>query len=76
MLFNTLDRLELDALVCMLDPKYIVVLEFAVRLAHKVDRLAAELGYRAVNGIFVCIMAQDFDLHVKMVFLVLFQPNR
>ena len=73
-LLYALDRLKLYALIGMLNSILVVILNLTIRLAHKVDRFAAQLRHCTVNGVLISIVAQNSNLNSDVVLLVTIKP--
>ena len=75
MLFYTFDRLKLYLFIRMLHSEQIVVLNHAVRLAHEIKRLSAQLGDHFVDEVFSCKVAKDVNLRFKVLSFVLLESS-
>lgn len=70
---NGLDRLELNAVVGVLNPEYVVILYQLIGFADEIHRLDAELGHHSVDIVFIRVVTQDLNLMVEVIFLVFFK---
>jgi len=75
MLLNALDRLKLDPFIGMLNLEDFVTLNLRVSLTYEVYRLPTQLRQYVVNSVFTWVMTEDFNLQVKMAFLMVLEPG-
>ena len=61
-LFDTLNRLELDSLISVLDHKLVVIFYLGVCFPDEVNWLATKHWNGTINRVFVRVVAKYFDL--------------